>query len=112
MSEITGSVLDFAISHKNGRDNSVITCLSNIMVSITQTLAQIKPQEFIDHTKQDFMTTTPVTCHQWLSRCREMLCEKLAASQPSTRQHANWFNLQRPLKSIVKFIYLFIYLLD
>ena len=35
-------------------------CLLNIMVSITQTLAHIKSQEFIGYIKQHFVTTRPV----------------------------------------------------
>ena len=37
---------------------SLSTYLMNIMVSTTQTLSQIKSQEFIGHIKQHFMTTT------------------------------------------------------
>ena len=40
---------------------SLPTYLSNIMVSITQTLAKIKSQECIGCIKQHFMTTSPVS---------------------------------------------------
>ena len=40
---------------------SLATCFSNIMVSTTQTVSQMKSQEIIGHIKQHFMTTSPLT---------------------------------------------------
>ena len=64
ISEITGSVLAYSVS--------------NIMVSTTQTLAQIKSQEYIGHIKQHFTTASSLTyvtnCIQWgfLRKGKEM----------------------------------------
>ena len=59
--KITRSVLAYPVLHKNCHAYFYqFSHLLNIMISTTQTLAQIKTQEFIDDTKQNFMTS-PVT---------------------------------------------------
>ena len=62
ISAITGSVLAYQVPHKKMLCLilSLTTYRSNI-VSSTQTLAQIKSQEIIDHIKQHFMTASPLT---------------------------------------------------
>ena len=68
------------------------TYLLNIMVSTTQTLAQIKPQEFIGHIKQHHMATQFLTyITNSISRLCKMLYQKLATPRPSTQQHAIWW---------------------
>ena len=66
------------------------TYLSHSIVSSTQSLAQIKSQEFIGQIKY-FMTTSIVTCQQWHSRFCEMLYQKLGAPWPdATWQDVLW----------------------
>ena len=60
ISEITGSVLENPVPDKNKISClflSVPTYLSNVMLSTTQTLAQIKSQERTGYVKQYFMTS-------------------------------------------------------
>ena len=51
------------------------------MLSTTQTLSQIKSQEFISHMKQQF--TTSHIRRQWHSRfCKNAVIQKLGSPQP------------------------------
>ena len=64
---------------------TITTYVSNIIVIITQTLAIIKSQEFINYIKQHFITTSPLNiCHQWYSKFCEMLYQNLCALRPLT----------------------------
>ena len=62
------------------------------MVSITQTLSQIKSQEFIGHIQKHFITS-PLTCHQWHSRFSKMVYQKLGAPRPLTRHALRYSDL-------------------
>ena len=57
ISEIIGNVLDNPIPHKTCH---IYFYFLNIMVSTTQTLSQIKPQQFIGHIHKHFITTSPL----------------------------------------------------
>ena len=59
ISEITGSVTYYPVLHKKMSCLflSLSTYLLNIVISTTQTLAQIKSQEFIGHIENHFITT-------------------------------------------------------
>ena len=65
ISEITGSGLHYPVPHNNKTMSclflSLPTYLLNIMVSTTQTLSQIKSEEFIGHIQKHFITTSPLT---------------------------------------------------
>ena len=59
--EITASCLPSPTQNMSCLFLSLPTYLLNIMVSTTQTLAQIKPREFIGHIKEHFMAISPLT---------------------------------------------------
>ena len=62
ITKIIGSVFAYPVPHNYFYHLPVSsTYCSNIMVFSTQTLAQIKSQEFIGYIKPHFMTTSPVT---------------------------------------------------
>ena len=67
------------------------TYLSNIVVSATQTLSEIKSQGIMGHIKQHFITTSPLTyVANGIQDFVKMLYTMFAATRPSTRQHAIW----------------------
>ena len=61
ISEITGSVLDYLVPHNNKMYWVFLSLPINIMVSTTQTVSQIKSQEFIGHIQKHFITTSLLT---------------------------------------------------
>ena len=81
------------------KQSSFPTYLFNIMVSTTQTLAQIKPRDFIDHIKQHFMTSPLTYVTNGIQEFIKMLYQKMGAPRPSTRQRAIFGRL-RPVVPI------------
>ena len=81
--DITRTVLDYIVPHEKCYAYFYhFPPILNIMVSTTQTQSQIKSQEFIGHIQKHFITTSPLTCHQWHSRFCKILYE-FGGLQPS-----------------------------
>ena len=100
ISEITGSVHDFPGPHKTQKQKlpwlfwSLLTCFSN-MISSTQTLTQIKSQEFIRHIKQHYMTDMSTMTFKILWN----VVLKLDALRPSTFDLSRCYLVHHNLKA-------------